>query len=310
MVVGAGASIAQAIDSEVEREFWPPSMLNFARKTWEKSPYPFLYLFLKAKGLLPSDDIDLREVFYNLEANQKTNIEDFMEFAWKISDQLPLIEGSLTYWDNMMIHSIGDPIALLIDQGFHRNGTGFIDLKLTKEVLSKFGPTDFVLNLNYDTLVEIALSQSDRAFTYLPNTAPEGSLPVCKPHGSLNMAFTHNSFAFGDPTNLWPLFTTGDERRAYIGLMPPRSNKSYAQMPMAKMMLDGVSDRKPESIVMWGIGLTGSDVDLNDIYKAWSESASFVDVINPDSSVAAKVQEAIGIETRSYASAQKWLETQ
>jgi hypothetical protein len=47
LVVGAGASIAQAIELDVPKELWLPTMQNFAKKTWANfAPFPFLPLFL------------------------------------------------------------------------------------------------------------------------------------------------------------------------------------------------------------------------------------------------------------------------
>ena len=310
LVTGAGASIAQAINSGVATEKWPPTMNNFAKKTWEKSPAPFLSLFLRSKSIDAPEDEDPREIFYALEAQGTTNIEEFMEFSWRIKDTLPECQPGWSWWNNLMRHSVGDPIALLINQAFWGNGVECVDLDLTKQVLSKFSSEDLVLNLNYDTLIEIALMQAGTLFAYLPNRAGPEFLPVCKPHGSLNMAFTDESFAFGQPDNLWPLFTTGDNRRAFTGLIPPRSNKSYKQMPMAKIILDGVSERRPSSIVFWGIGLTGSDVDLNEIYKSWSERVDFIDVINPDLSVGEQIEFITGVSTRRYEAAEDWLSVQ
>ncbi|AXA41108.1 hypothetical protein [Rhizobium leguminosarum] len=309
LVIGAGASIAQAIDSKVPRESWPPTMANFAQKTWKNSPFPFLALFLQSKSIDVPESRDAREIFYELEANGESNIEEFMEFAWQIQDRLPAAQEGLSWWDNMMRYSVGDPFALLINQAFWKDGLGFVDLPLTRTMLSRFQPEDLVFSLNYDTLIELGLTQNGTPFTYLPNELSVGSIPVCKPHGSLNMAFGDNWFSFGDPTNLWPMFPTGDDGRAYVGLIPPRMNKSYQQVPMAKMILSSVENREPSSIVMWGIGMTGSDIDLNAIYKSWAASSEFVDIINPDPTIAPKVAEMLGIPTRQFEAAEIWLES-
>jgi hypothetical protein len=308
LIVGAGASIAQAINSNAPSEWWPPTMANFARKTWERSPYPFLTLFLHSKSItvLPSEDE--REKFYALEASGQTNIEEFMEFAWLWKDRLPMPEGGMSWWDNMIRNCIGDPLALMINQAFWKNGSGCADLALTKEVLSRFGSEDLIFSLNYDTLIEIGLTQNLMPFCYLPNQPQSGEIPVCKPHGSLNMAFGDNWCSFGDPTNLWPIFPTGDLSRAYVGLIPPRMNKSYQQAPIAQMILSPVRDRKPTSVVMWGIGLTSSDIDLNEIYRSWISSCKSVDIINPDASITMKVEKMLGIPTRHFASAELWLQ--
>ncbi|EJJ27323.1 hypothetical protein [Rhizobium sp. CF142] len=206
-----------------------------------------------------------------------------------------------------MRHGIGDPIALLINQGFQK-GADFTDLPITRRMVSRFSADDLILSLNYDTLIEAGLMQNGSDFTYLPNPTDPAQIPVCKPHGSLNMAFDENGFSFGDPGNLFPMFVTGDGRSAYIGLIPPRLNKTYEQTPMARMILASVKKRQPRSIVMWGIGMTESDVDLNEIYRGWAESAEYVDVINPDPKVGPLIAKVIGIPVRCFASAEEWIE--
>jgi hypothetical protein len=213
-----------------------------------------------------------------------------------------------THWDNFMRYGIGDPLALLINQSFMNNGVDFVDLPITRKVTSRFSASDLIFSLNYDTLVEIGLQQDKRDFHYLPNAGGADSIAICKPHGSLNMAFTEDSFSFGDPTKLWPIFPTGDNRKAYVGLIPPRMNKTYAQTPMASVILQPVQDRMPKSLVMWGIGLTGSDIDLDEVYRSWARTLGFVDVINPDATVAQKVKARLKIDVRSFSSAQLWLQ--
>ncbi|WP_431322548.1 hypothetical protein [Rhizobium sp. YTU87027] len=307
LVVGAGASVAQASELGVPKEFWPPTMANFARKTWANyAPWPFLQAFLQYKGVTLAADSDPREDFYVLEQNGNANIEQFIEFAWSIKDNLPSEWHGA--WNGFMRFGIGDPIALLINQGFQKHGIDFVDLPVTRRMLSRFTSDDLILSLNYDTLVEIGLQQNETNFTYLPNVTPAMNIPVCKPHGSLNMAFDENGFSFGDPRNLFPLFQTGDPRLPYVGLIPPRLNKTYEQTPMARKMLLPVESRAPQSIVMWGIGMTESDIDLNEIYRGWAKKAEFVDVINPDPKVAPLIETVIGLPVRRFAAADEWLQ--
>jgi hypothetical protein len=307
LIVGAGASIAQADELQIPQEFWPPSMQNFAVKTWATfTPWPFLPLFLEEKGIPCSANVDLRAVFFDLERKKVTNIEDFIEFAWLHRDLAPPESGDWTYWDNFMRYGIGDPLALLINQAFMKDAQ-FIDLPITREMLSRFASTDLILSLNYDPLIEVAFLQNETPFAYIPNQPTEAEIPVCKPHGSLNMAFTKDGFMFGDPSNLWPIFPTGDKRRAYTGIIPPRSNKSYAQSPMARAILAPVRQRCPDSLVMWGLGLTGSDIDLNDVYRTWARGVECVDIINPDKTVAPNIEKILNVRTRQFDSAESWL---
>jgi len=80
---------------------------------------------------------------------------------------------------------------------FHENGVGFRDLQTTKRVAQTLGPEDLVLNLNYDTVFEIALTQLGRPFKYAPNAVQPNEVLVCKPHGSLNMVLNDQVFTFG-----------------------------------------------------------------------------------------------------------------
>lgn len=82
MIVGAGATLAQALDLGVSRESCPPLIRDFARKTWwNYTPYPFLEPYLLSLGHGNFGN-DAREAFYELEARGEVTIEGFLEFAW------------------------------------------------------------------------------------------------------------------------------------------------------------------------------------------------------------------------------------
>lgn len=77
LVVGAGATYAEACNLGVPPELRPPLMSNFARKTWSNyTPYPLLWTFLRQLG--HSDlGTDPRELFYKLEESRSVNIEQW-----------------------------------------------------------------------------------------------------------------------------------------------------------------------------------------------------------------------------------------
>jgi hypothetical protein len=82
LIVGAGATYAEAIALGNPPERCPPLIRNFARKTWENySPHPFLEAYLHQLGHLDLGR-DPRELFYRLEQTDAANIERFMEFVW------------------------------------------------------------------------------------------------------------------------------------------------------------------------------------------------------------------------------------
>src|SRR6185437_7514373 len=105
--------------------------------------------------------------------------------------------------------------------------------------------SDLVLNLNYDTVFELALTQINRLFAYSPNKPDGDRLLVCKPHGSLNMVVNDSAFTFGQPE--WLGMPQAEGFRSYSGMIPPRLNKQYAQHPIAGIVLAPVHDRQPES---------------------------------------------------------------
>ncbi|PYN50405.1 MAG: hypothetical protein DMD94_27025 [Candidatus Rokuibacteriota bacterium] len=136
----------------------------------------------------------------------------------------------------------------LMLQCFYENGNGWKNLALSKSVAESLMPGDLVLNLNYDTVFELALLQANRPFAYSPNVPSTDQVLVCKPHGSLNMVSTADRFKFGQPEWLGTPQPRGFQ--SYSGLIPPRLNKSYSQHWIAQMILTPVAERQPERITM------------------------------------------------------------
>ena len=328
LVVGAGATVAEALALGNPREDCPPLISNFSRKTWaDYSPSPLLDIYLKELGYW-EEVPDLRELFYKLEDSGVTNIERFMEFAWnnrhlklEMGERLPtgyisglrisaggsnatVSERGCAFWENLLYHGVGRPLADLMVTCFFENGTGFRELRTTKRVVQKFEASDLILNLNYDTVFEIALTQLGRSFAYAPNPARPDQVLVCKPHGSLNMVVNEKAFTFGQPE--WLGLPQPQGYRSYSGLIPPRLNKSYEQHPIAKMILEPAWGRRPRSIVMWGVGLTESDTDLLALYRHWASTADVVEVINPNSDVAVVAQELLACNVRHFRSVEAW----
>ena len=287
LIVGAGATFAEAVALGNPIAICPPLIRDFARKTWANySPRPFLEAYLRQLGYVELGH-DPRVRFFELEEQGITNVERFMEFVWEnrnsgfeVSDNPPpgYISGvriteagaqtadeSTPFWDDLLYHGIGNPLSLSMIQCFHENGTGWKSLDLTKSVVSRFEDGDLILNLNYDTIVELALEQLERPFVYAPGKASAEKLLVCKPHGSLNMVANERGFTFGQAG--WLGLPQPDGYRSFSGLMPPRLNKQYAQHPIAKMIIDSVRHRHPSQVVMWGVGLTESDTDLIALYS-------------------------------------------
>ena len=148
-----------------------------------------------------------------------------------------------SFWDNLLYHGVGSPLQFLMLQCFFENGSGK-DIALSKRVAAILTPGDLVLNLNYDTVFELALEQLNKPFAYSPNEPKGGDLLVCKPHGSLNLVADDRAFMFGQPG--WLGMPQLKGYRSYSGLIPPRLNKSYSQHPIAQMILKPVTARAPD----------------------------------------------------------------
>jgi hypothetical protein len=259
-----------------------------------------------------------------------TNVEKFMEFVWNNRDAKfpvsetppvgyisglhirmsgtsygPQGERPPTFWDDLQYHGIGTALQLHLIQCFHENGVGLRNLELTKSVATKYGSGDLVLNLNYDTVFEIALNQLVRPFVYAPGQPKQDELVICKPHGSMNLATNETTFMFGQPD--WWGLPEPQGFRSFSGFVPPRLNKKYDQHPIAKIILGAVRNRRPSHVAMWGVGLTDSDADLINLYSAWVKRAGAVDIINPDVEVAKKAEKIFGgSSVRHFANVAEW----
>ena len=294
------------------------------------APHPALEAYLHELGHTELGD-DPRELFFRLEAEGTANIERFLEFVWvnrsrpwepDLSKAAPgfisglrIIEagGSSVqispdaggdFWDNLLYHGVGSPLQFLMLQCFFENGSGWKDLSLSKRVAAILAPGDLVLNLNYDTVFELALGQAGHAYAYSPNVPKANQILVCKPHGSLNMVANDHGFTFGQSE--WLGMPQPKGYRSYSGLIPPRLNKNYSQHPIARMILEPVGARAPEHIVIWGVGLAESDVDLTEIYKAWASRAKEIEVINPSRAVVERVRALASCNVVHFPSVAAW----
>lgn len=215
--------------------------------------------------------------------------------------------GDLSYWDNMLHHGLGIPMGFLLMNNFFESGVGFKQLVVSQMVAKELNSCDYVLNLNYDTIFEIALEQCGIDFQYSPNIRNGGSIYICKPHGSLNLVVQEDGsgFYFCEPTWLGTPEPPGGF--SFQGLIPPRFAKSYEQNQISKMILKTLKHKRPKVVTMWGIGLTESDVDLASLYSAWVRRGSTIEVINPDTSVASKIKRLLNCEVELFENHLDWL---
>lgn len=346
LVIGAGATYAEAKGLGVAENLLPPLMRNFSTQSriWQNfNPHPFLDRYLEELGYTVENE-DGRELFYELEKSQIVNIEKFFEFCWKhrekswswsnnpkvygdkdnIAGRLPrdFISGVVVrsagnsstppeepndFWNNMMHHGFGLPFFLMMAECFFENGKGIKNLLLSKKVAAILKPGDLVLNLNYDTIFDLGVLQAGKNFVYSPQLTPS-KIMICKPHGSLNMVISSNGFSFGSPEWWGSPAPANPEWRSYIGLIPPRFDKSYEQNRASKMMIESVQQLQPDEIVFWGIGFTESDIDLNELFKKWCGNKPIISVANPIIEVAKKIESNLSCMVNHYSKIEKWLE--
>ena len=189
---------------------------------------------------------------------------------------------------------------------FFENGVGFKPLVVSQAVARTLAASDLVLNLNYDTVFEIAMEQMGAGFVYSPNKPTPGQILVCKSHGSLNMVVREDGrgFTFGQPQ--WLGMPEPPGYMSFAGILPPRLNKAYDQHLFAQMIMSPLRDRHPQVLTFWGIGLTESDVDLLELYRGWSRGAVRVEVINPNPEVADRMRSSLGCDVKYYSSVEDW----
>lgn len=302
LVVGAGASYAEAEQFGLPEELRPPLIKQFARRLWaDYSPTYLLIAYLQEHGYSPGEDP--RDLFFELEAIVDTiNVERFFEFAWLNRARFP------GHWENLLYHGILSPLTFLLLQGLWANGL-LARLPVAQSVARRLVPGDAVMDLNYDTLFEIGAEQAGHSLAFLPNTPRSGELIVSKPHGSLNLVVREEGdsavFTFGRLN--WPgMPQPADGSRNYLGFVPPRFNKQYAQHPIAQAILAATSPLSPDVLTFWGVGLADSDHDLLELYRGWSQQAARVEVINPNAAAAARAERLLGRPVTHFGRLDLW----
>ena len=93
----------------------------------------------------------------------------------------------------------------------------------------------------------------------------------------------------------------------YVGFVPPRLNKQYAQHPVARMIIEATKGIRPAQAIFWGVGLTDSDKDLLDLYIKWCHAADQVDFINPSVADVQNAKKLLGVDIRQYRDVADWI---
>ena len=311
LVVGAGASYAEAQHAGLPEELRPPLMKNFATRMWSDYNSHFLLsAFLHQLGHDPGDDA--RSRFLALEEAQVPgiNVERFFEYAYDHRDfVVPGHEHFVpsSEYENLLYHGILNPLVFLLVQGLFKDGVETTPLPLAQTVANYLRPGDTVLNLNYDTIFEIGAEQAAHQLVFLPNNPNRASLAVSKPHGSMNLFVDpkRQSFYFAKPYFAGSV-QPSDGSSNYLGIVPPRLSKQYAQHPVAHTIIRATKGIEPTHVIFWGVGLTDSDTDLLDLYRRWCRAADEIDFINPSVADVEKAKKLLGVDARQHDDVADW----
>jgi hypothetical protein len=306
LIIGAGASIEEAIRVNAPHEYYPPTMVNFAKKLWDSPPLQFtnywLPLYLQENGIESGSDPTKTFITLEQDSNNHINMERLFEYCW--NNKGKLFEDD---WQNLVYHGITTPLDFVLAQAFFVNGKGLKRLEAGPLVAKRLEDGDLVLNLNYDTLFEIGLDQDGRTFTYVPHKFTGSGVLVAKPHGSMNLLADDKQLAFAQADCIGAVPSSENKMRNYNSIVPPRFNKEYTQHPIAELIIKAIDQYRPTVLTYWGVGLTDSDTDLLRLYKNWAVSTQKVEVINPDKEVANIIEKTLNKNTTSYKSLDDWL---
>ena len=180
LVVGAGATIEEAIRCNAPPELRPPTIDNFAEKMGVGRFYNYwMEDYLRENGIEPA--ADPMALFVALTKNSvgrssstpPINVERLFEYCWLHKD-----EEFVDDWGNLIRHGILNPLSFILSQIFYVNGEGIKQLEAGQLVAGKLAPGDVVLNLNYDTIFEMAVTQAGRKLTFTPNKMTGDSILI------------------------------------------------------------------------------------------------------------------------------------
>lgn len=311
LVVGAGASYAEAKHAGLPEELRPPLLKDFAARMWQEyNPQYLLSAYLRQLG--HDAGKDARRRFIALEKVQAPgiNVERFFEYAYNHRDLV--VPGHKNFdpaseYENLLYHGILNPLVFLLVSGLFSHGVETTPLTLARTVAGNLRPGDTVLNLNYDTIFEIGAEQAGHELVFLPNEPKKTSLTMSKPHGSMNLFVDRKrqGFWFAKPYFAGSVQPANGSRN-YVGIVPPRLNKSYTQHPVAHAIIEATKGIEPEHLIFWGVGLTESDTDLLDLYTRWCHGVDQVDIINPSVADVERAKKLLDVDARQHNNVADW----
>jgi len=72
------------------------------------------------------------------------------------------------------------------------------------------------------------------------------------------------------------------------------------------MILAPAVNRTPDELIIWGVGLTESDVELVELYRQWARHTKRISIINPSQTVAKRATDLLGVRVGWFDSVQLW----
>lgn len=309
-VVGAGASFGEGIAAGLHSGDVPPLLKDFIKTLWLQPevlhPGPALTAFLDHLGVsyTRTNQIDLLAAG---EGNPAQNIERLFAHAFEHrNDPHPTwLPGMISPYENLLFRGLVWPLGNLLRRGLLSKGEAS-PLPLHQVLAHSLGPGDIVLNLNYDTVLELSLRAAGVPFSYAP-AQQQNAVLVAKPHGSLNLYSGNEGFVFSDnllPNDLQP----ANGMTNFAGSVPPRFGKEIAQHPVAKIIFSAIEGLRSDEVIFWGTSIPQSDHDLTIIYRSWSQAARVVSFINPSIPDWANASELLGRDLVRYDSIEIWAE--
>jgi len=305
LVIGAGASYAECKAAGLPEELCLPLLKNLSRTLWKDfNPTPFLEAFLIERGHAILGDAP--QLFFELEKNEPALIEHFFAFAWRHRNDFFTPFGRC--WDNLLYHGLLTPLNLVLICGLLKDNPQE-RVPLSETVAAKLTGGDAVLNLNYDLIFDVALRNIGKRVTYSPHARTDAqNILMFKPHGSFHLAVDEaNSQAyFGQVRFIGDVQPTGSAR-TFLGFVPPRVKKSFADHPIANMMIAQLVRLKPSIVTFWGVGSPESDVDLFEVYRILCASGGRLEYVNPSDTDKARFESRLGTRLAHYRDAKDWL---
>jgi hypothetical protein len=308
VIVGAGASFAEGQSASLPLGDTPPLLKDFVKTLWlqpeQLHPGPAATAFLDHLGI-PYTRTNQIELLAASEGDPEMNIERLFAHAYaRRNDPHPMqLPGMISPYENLLFHGLTWPLANLLRRGLLSGGEASA-LPLHRLLSHALRPGDIVLNLNYDTILEIALRGAEVPFSYAPHQA-NGMVSIAKPHGSLNLYSSEEGFVFSEhllPDDLQP----ANGMTNFAGIVPPRFGKQIAQHPVAEVIFAAIEGRRSDEIVFWGTSIPRSDQDLVDTYRGWSETAKTVAFVNPSIPDWENAREILGRDLFRYDSIEAW----